>query len=133
MATHWTACTPEEHPDIERSKHIPDDEWPILYQKARDLVKTSQEMFDDTKPGSRVGLGGHPQTHFIRNRIVRDTLKKAYPKLIGKKVEPQYLPLAGERCKDKPEFITWSGTDTILGEKIIQSLGSQQSKLIIKV
>ncbi len=142
MATHWTACTPEEHPEIERSKLIPDDEWPTLYDEARQLMKTSQEMFDDTKPGSGVKAATgdracaryHKQTHFIRNPLVLNTLKEAYPELKGEEVEPQYLPLAGERRQDVPEFITWSGTDTILGEDIIESLGSTgTSKLTIKV
>lgn len=140
MSTHWTACTPEEHPKIERSTLFTDDEWKEYYKKAKDLLKTNQEMFDDTKPGSGVkvpikksGDGVyHRLHHFIRNPLVLDALKEAYPHLKGE-AAPQYLPLAGVRRTDVPEFITWSGTDTILGDTIIDSLGSTDSKLEIKV
>ncbi len=141
MATHWTACTPEEHPEIERSTLISGEEWKRLYGEAKELLKTSQEMFDDTKPGSGVkaAVGAqnpgpfHKQTQFIRNRLVRDTLQKAYPNLTGEDVKPQFLPLAGERRKDVPEFITWSGTDTVLGDDVVNNLGTDQAKLEIKV
>ena len=145
MATHWTACTPEEHTGIERSTLISDDEWQTLYKEAKELFKTSQDMFDDTKAGSGVQAAVladstvenhgpyHNQSKFIRNPLVRDALRKAYPDLKGKNVEPQYLPLAGERRKDKPEFITWSGADTVLGEDIVKGLESEESKLEIKV
>lgn len=145
MATHWTACTPEEHAKIERSKLISPEEWKTLYAEAKELFKTSQDMFDDTKSGSGVQAAiladstaenhgpYHDQSHFIRNPLVRDTLRNAYPDLKGENVEPQYLPLAGERRKDAPEFITWSGADTVIGDDIIKDLGSKESKIEIKV
>ena len=131
MATHWTACTPEEDPS-ERSKLISDKQWPILYDEAKALLKTSQEMFDDTKPGSyakKVTPGGK----FIRNNLVLETLKSTYPNLTDPKAIPQYLPLAGERRPDTPEFITWSGSDTVLGDDIINELGKTTCKLELKV
>lgn len=145
MATHWTACTPEQHATLERSKLIDGKEWEQLYGEAKKLVKTTQEMFDDTKPGSRVeesvkhgdqsrfrSIPFHRQPHFIRNNLVLDVLKRTYPQLKGT-AAPQYLPLAGERRTTVPEFITWSGADTILGDKIIEKLGTPLSKLGIKV
>lgn len=69
MATHWTASTPREHPTIERSPLYTDDVWDRLYRDAETILKTNQNMFDDTKidkPG-----GGAPSgvTHFIRNTV----------------------------------------------------------------
>ena len=54
MATHWTACTPEEHPTIERSNLLTEEEWQNYYKKAKELLKTNQDMFDDTKSGSGI-------------------------------------------------------------------------------
>ena len=143
MATHWTACTPEELEDMERSNLISKEEWIELYRDAKELLKTSQEMFDDTKPGSYVkGTGSgppyFPEKQFIRNNLVLKTLKKTYEKLNSPSNMPQYLPLAGERRPDNPQFITWSGSDTVLGDKIIDSLDSKstsdsKSKLTLKV
>lgn len=142
MATHWTACTPEEHRDIEHSKLIGDNEWTFLYNEAKMRIKTTQEMFDDTKPGSGVKnvitpannfIKPHEQSFFIRNTIVLEHLKATYPNLTDEEAMPQYLPLAGERRKEAPEFITWSGTDTVLDDEIIKSLEKEESKLELKV
>ncbi|XP_068745924.1 uncharacterized protein [Montipora capricornis] len=57
MATHWTACTPREHPTIERSQLFTDQEWDEMYKEAETILKTNQNMFDDTKidqPGGGV-------------------------------------------------------------------------------
>ena len=130
MATHWTACTPREYP-TERSTLIDPNTWDLLYKEAEKLLHTNQNMFDDTKidkPG-----GGAPGgiKHFIRNHLVRDTLRKVYPDL-KKDAAPQYLPLAGYRRKDAPEFITWSGADTVLGEKLLAEL-KKEDKFKLKV
>lgn len=117
MATHWTACTPREHPTIERSTLIDDKEWDELYCDAESLLKTNQKMFDDPK--------------YIRNNLVLNTLKTTYPHLQGNGA-PQYLPLAGERREKAKEFITWTGADTILGDALINSLGKEDSKFILK-
>ena len=118
MATHWTACTPREHPTIERSTLIDDKEWDELYCDAESLLKTNQKMFDDPS--------------YIRNNLVLNTLKDTYPYLQGD-AAPQYLPLAGERREKAEEFITWTGADTVLGDELINSLGKEDSKFILKV
>jgi hypothetical protein len=117
MSTHWTACTPREY-RTERSGLIEPAKWDSLYEAAEKLLNTNQNMFDDTKihePG-----GGAPGgiTQFIRNHLVRDTLRKVYPDLEDD-AAPQYLPLAGVRRKDAAEFITWSGADTVLGDALL--------------
>ena len=122
MATHWTACTPRENPTIERSPLFTDQEWDEMYKEAETILKTNQNMFDDTKidqPGGGAPCG---VTHFIRNTLVRDNLRSTYPLLKKKEAIPQYLPLAGVRRKDAPEFITWSGADTVLGEDMLKAL-----------
>ena len=90
--------------------------------EAETLLKTNQNMFDDTKIGQFGGGAPCGITHFIRNTLVRDTLCSIFPKLTAKKVIPQYLPLAGVRRKDAPEFITWTGSDTILGDDMLKAL-----------
>ena len=135
MSTHWTACTPREYP-TQRSSLIDPDTWNSLYKEAERLLHTNQNMFDDTKidfPG-----GGAPGgiKHFIRNNLVRDTLRKVYPDLNSKDAIPQYLPLAGVRRKDAPEYITWSGADTVLGDEMLKELKSEntfQLKVIHRV
>ncbi|XP_029197623.2 pyranose 2-oxidase-like isoform X2 [Acropora millepora] len=122
MATHWTAATPREHPTIERSTLFTDQEWDDMYTEAETLLKTNQNMFDDTKIGQFGGGSPCGITHFIRNTLVRDTLRSSFPKLKGKKAIPQYLPLAGVRRKDAPEFITWTGSDTIFGDDMLKAL-----------
>lgn len=47
----------------------------------------------------------------IRQHIVKTALTNVYGKDRVKS-----LPLAVQRNKENPEFVTWSGTDTVLGE-----------------
>ena len=117
MATHWTACTPREHPTIERSDLLTNEEWDKLYTKAEAILKTNQTMFEKS----------------IRNTVVKETLQSAYPELKTDKDKPQNLPLAGERNKEADEFVTWSGGDTVLGDELINMLGTEQSKFVLKV
>ena len=131
MFTHWTACTPREYPS-ERSKLIAPDMWNSLYKEAEELLHTNQNMFDDTKIDAPGGGAPGGLRHFIRNHLVRDTLRKAYPDLKGD-AEPQYLPLAGVRRKDAPEFITWSGSDTVLGEQLLEELKDDEGRFKLKV
>ena len=129
MATHWTACTPREYP-TERSSLIDSSTWDLLYKEAENLLHTNQNMFDDTKINEPGGGAPGGITHFIRNHLVRDTLRKVYPDLEGD-AAPQYLPLAGVRRKDAPEYITWSGVDTVLGETMLAEL-KEEDKFKLK-
>ena len=121
MATHWTACTPRQYPS-ERSQLLSDKTWNALYDEAELLLNTNQNMFDDTKIDSFGGGAPDGVTNFIRNHLVRDALRATYPELNGEKEIPQYLPLAGVRRKEAPEFITWTGSDTVLGEGMLTDL-----------
>jgi pyranose oxidase len=98
MATHWTCATPRHHPTLERADSYSDDEWNRLYDAGEALLHTSQHEFD----------------HSVRHQVVRDTLQAEYTEL----PEPygvQNLPLAVRRRTDHPEFVHWTGTDTVLG------------------
>ena len=117
MITHWTSCTPRQHPKIERSNLLTNEEWDKLYTEGETMLKTNQKMFE----------------HSIRNTVVKEALREAYPDLTDEKDMPQSLPLAGERNKAAPEFINWSGGDTILGDDLINMLGTPKSKFALKV
>lgn len=98
MATHWTCATPRQHPSVERTDCIPDEEWGPLYEEAEQLIGTRTDAFE----------------HSVRHQVVRDALISEYSDL----AEPhhvQNLPLAVERRHDNPRFVKWSGSDTVLG------------------
>lgn len=117
MATHWTACTPREHPKIERSNLLTDEQWEKLYTEAETILKTNQKMFEKS----------------IRNTVVKEKLQTTYPELHTPEDMPQNLPLAGERNKAAPELVTWSGGDTVLGDELINMLNTEQNKFVLKV
>jgi pyranose oxidase len=99
MMTHWTCATPRHHPTVERSPYIPHDEWERLYAEGEDILNTHRHEYD----------------HSMRHNIVKDTLSAEFHDLPAP-YQVQNLPLAVERRKDNPEFVTWTGTDTVLGD-----------------
>ena len=117
MATHWTAAVPRQHPKVERSSIIDDEEWQFLYEESEKLLKKSDDLFQNS----------------IRNTVVKEVLNKTYKEEITEsKYLPQNLPLAGVRKKE--EFVMWSGSDTILGEDLVKDIKSGDcSKIQLKV
>ena len=98
MATHWTCASPRHHPTIERTGLLSEAEWDELYAEAEQLLGVTQECF----------------TQSLRHQIVQDMLASEY----GELPEPyrvQPLPLAVKRREDDPQYVRWSGTDTVLG------------------
>lgn len=87
-------------------------------------------MFDDTKIDQFGGGAPGGIRQFIRNHLVRDTLREVYPDLTDEAAKPQYLPLAGVRREDVPEFITWTGADTVLGELLAKQGNTFELKVI---
>ena len=106
MATHWTACTPREHPIIERSPVMSDNEWDKLYSKAEEFVKTNSHVFDKS----------------IRHNLVKKVLLESTPfsEIKEDKYKPQSLPLGVQPPNKDNLYITWSGGDTILGETLLK-------------
>ena len=117
MATHWTAAVPRQHPKVERSSIIDDEEWQFLYEESEKLLKKTDDLFQNS----------------IRNTIVKEVLNETYEgEITGSKYLPQNLPLAGVR--KKKEFVMWSGSDTILGEDLVKDIKSGDcSKIRLKV
>ena len=98
MTTHWTCATPRQHPTMERSDIYSAEEWDRLYQEAEVLLNTNSHEFDGS----------------IRHNLVKETLANEYTDLPeGYKVNN--LPLGVKRREDNPEFVHWTGTDTVLG------------------
>jgi pyranose oxidase len=54
--------------------------------------------------------------HSIRHTVVKDTLMKAFPNR-----GITNLPLAVHRNSDNPDYVTWTGTNTILGKTVESS------------
>lgn len=100
MGSHWTCCTPRQHPKIERSDLFSNEEWEKLYARAEHLFGTNSVSFDKS----------------IRQQLVKHVLEDAYK---DKKREMLSMPLACQRApKDKPnpQYVEWACTATILGE-----------------
>ncbi|KAF9639304.1 hypothetical protein BFW01_g11110 [Lasiodiplodia theobromae] len=98
MGAHWTCCTPEQHPELERSDLFSDEEWKKLYAEAKTLVKTNNTSFDNS----------------IRQQLVLKVLQGAYK---GEDRKFQPLPLACERRKTgNTDYVEWSSSATIFGD-----------------
>jgi pyranose oxidase len=108
MATHWTCATPRHHPTMERADVYSANEWDRLYSGAEIILNTHRHEFD----------------HAIRHNIVRDVLSAEYTEL-SEPYQVQNLPLAVERRTDHPEFVTWTGTDTVFGPLLNGDLDSE--------
>jgi len=73
---------------------VPKDEFDKLFKRAGDLLAVNEHEFD----------------HSIRHNVV----KKALENLPGEARLGNH-PLAVKRRTDNPDFVTWTGSDTILG------------------
>jgi pyranose oxidase len=83
---------------MERSDAYDEAEWNRLYDGAEQLLNTHRHEFDDS----------------VRHNVVRDALQAEYTEL-AEPYQVQNLPLAVQRRTDQPEFVTWTGTDTVFG------------------
>ncbi|KAK7424643.1 hypothetical protein QQZ08_008526 [Neonectria magnoliae] len=97
MGSHWTCCTPRQHPKIERSTLFNDAEWDELYTKSEELLNTNSTSFDDS----------------IRQQLVKHVLADEF-KDEGRKILS--MPLACKRSEKNREYVRWSCAATILGD-----------------
>lgn len=83
-------------PHLEESKNIPipRPEFDALLGRSEKLLNVHDDQYDNS----------------IRNHIVKSALKAEFGEDRVKS-----LPLAVQRNKQNSEFVTWSGTDTVLG------------------
>ncbi|KAG8688771.1 Pyranose 2-oxidase, partial [Ceratobasidium sp. 394] len=99
MATHWTCACPEPHDEELEMCPIERGAMRNLLQRAKTLLNVHEDQFE----------------HSIRHQLIKKTLSDIFASQ-GRVVKS--LPLAGERSKANDQYITWSGTDTILGDFI---------------
>ena len=76
---------------------IPPEEFEDLLQQAGELLNVNENEFDIS----------------IRHRELKKVLTKAFPNR-----EVKNIPLAVKRREDNPQYVTWSGSDTLLGDAI---------------
>lgn len=110
MSSHWTCCTPRQHPKIERSTIFNDEEWESLYTRAEKLFNTDSTLFDKS----------------IRQQLVKHVLEDAYK---DKKRELRSMPLAGQRNAGNKDYVEWSCTATILGDLAEPCNGNEKFEL----
>ncbi|KAF9230889.1 pyranose 2-oxidase [Melanogaster broomeanus] len=97
MATHWTCNCPTPHEEERVKNPI---KWEILeglLQRGRELLNIHENEYDES----------------IRHRVVRSTLQKA----LGES-NVKNMPLAVQRRTDNKRYVTWSGTNTVLGDVV---------------
>ncbi|KAL0953020.1 hypothetical protein HGRIS_007223 [Hohenbuehelia grisea] len=94
MATHWTCACPIPHEEERVNNPIPKAELDSLLDRAKDLLNVHLHEYD----------------HSIRHQVVKSILQGYLP---DRHVDG--LPLAVERRKDNPQFVTWTGSNTVLG------------------
>lgn len=112
MGSHWTACTPRQHPKLERSDLFSDSEWNALYGEAEKRLKTNSTLYDDS----------------IRQQLVLDTLRKGEYYHGDRDFKP--MPLAAQKLPDQTYF-EWSCSATIFGDitKTIDNPGNKNFTL----
>jgi pyranose oxidase len=112
MANHWTCCTPEPLPGVERPDTFDDAKWKALYTEARELIHT---------PIDAEGEGTQFEDS-IRQQLVKRHLLKAFE---SEKRVFKAMPLACQRRSDNPDWVDWSSSSTVLGH-IATDLANQK-------
>lgn len=64
--------------------------------------------------GTLLNIHSNEYDESIRHNLVKKGLTEAFMQFPGRTF--QNIPLAVKRRLDNPEYVTWTGTDTILGE-----------------
>ena len=107
MAVHWTCAIPRQNPDVEQSHLIAPDEWSKLYDRAEELLALDKnhEVFKNS----------------IRNMMVMHEIKQRFPNRGVRE-----LPLAVQPNTSDDTQVVWSGSDTVLGEELVQIVEQKQ-------
>jgi pyranose oxidase len=96
MATHWTCACPLPHAEERKLNPIAPVELDFLLNRAREILDVTTDQYNNS----------------IRHNTVLDALKAGTTRNI------QPLPLAVRRRKDNPIYVTWSGSNTVLGDAV---------------
>lgn len=96
MATHWTCACPIPHEEEIEQNPIPKAERDVLFPRAQSLLNVHNDQYEFS----------------MRHTTVKDTLLSLLPA----ERNVQSLPLAVERRAENPEYVTWTGTNTVLGD-----------------
>ncbi|KAI0543332.1 hypothetical protein F4679DRAFT_577706 [Xylaria curta] len=108
MSTHWTGCTPRQHP-LERSKLFDDDEWESLYSKCEALFDTNKVNFESSVRHRLV-------KHVLNNKFQKD-FERGYKNSRQTKARTvETMPFAAKQLPGNESCIEWSCTATILGD-----------------
>jgi len=103
MATHWTCACPIPHEEEIVHNPIPKSERDVLFPRAQTLLNVHNDQYEFS----------------MRHTTVKDTLLSLLPA----ERNVQSLPLAVERRAENPEYVTWTGVNTVLGD--ISSYGGR--------
>ena len=96
MATHWTCACPLPHAEERKENPIAPAELDGLLAHSRRILHVTTDQYDDS----------------IRHNTVLDALRAGTTRNI------QPLPLAVRRRTDNPLYVTWSGSNTVLGDAV---------------
>lgn len=96
MATHWTCACPLPHAEERRENPIASAELDGLLARSRTILHVTTDQYDGS----------------IRHNTVLDALRAGTTRNI------QPLPLAVRRRTDNPLYVTWSGSNTVLGDAV---------------
>ncbi|KAK0485317.1 pyranose 2-oxidase [Armillaria luteobubalina] len=95
MATHWTCACPEPHAEERKENPINQREFDALLRRGKALLDVNGDQFDES----------------IRHRV-------------GTR-EVRSIPLAARRRSENKKFVTWSGSNTVLGEDLSTNKNSR--------
>jgi hypothetical protein len=95
--SHLIALVALPHPDERVNCPIPSTEFEELLEQAAEILNVNENEFDIS----------------IRHREIKKALKDAFPDR-----EIKNIPLAVKRREDNPKLVTWTGSNTVLGDAI---------------
>jgi pyranose oxidase len=95
MATHWTCSCPVPHDEERANNPIDSGEFNTLLDRAKNLLNVNDDQYESS----------------IRHTVVKDALRA-----LAQTRGMRSIPLAVKRRSDNPDYVAWTGCDTILGK-----------------